>query len=355
MKNKLIIIANIFLLFALIGIGLVYFSNYLDTTTDVPKAVNHQLNQSAAEIKKELLPSPKEVSLIFTGDIMLSRVVGQKMREHQDYNYPFLKVSGYLKSADFCFGNLETAITEGREIKTGEMVFRADPAVASALKEANFKVLSLANNHTPNFGEPGLLDTFKYLNEAGIKYVGAGQNEKEAQSPAYYEEQGIKFAFFAYTYGGLPLAYYAQASQAGTAKMETDKMIVAIKTAKENADLVIVSMHAGDEYSAKPNQAQIDFAHTAIKAGADLVISHHPHVVQRAEIFQGKYIFYSLGNFIFDQMWSEETREGVILKITFTKDGVNKIEPQAVLIEDYAQPRILSDEEAQAIIKRLNL
>jgi len=116
----------------------------------------------------------KPVSIIFVGDIMLSRNVDTKIKKYKDYNYPYKNMSEYLKTGDIVFGNLETAITPGRAIKTGEMTFRADPENTIALKENGFNILSLANNHTPNFGEKGLKDTINYLERAGIKYVGAG-------------------------------------------------------------------------------------------------------------------------------------------------------------------------------------
>lgn len=294
---------------------------------------------SQAEV---VLPPKQEVSLIAVGDISFSRGVAEISKRHNDPNYPLLKVSDYLKSADLVFGNLETAITPGREIKGGEMVFRSDPITAQLLKNAGFSILSLANNHTPNFGDKGLKDTFKYLNEAGIKYAGAGNNDIEANQPAYIEKNGIKFAFLAYNSDDVvPASYQADSGHAGTAFMNKDKMVNAVKEAKKNADIVIVSMHAGVEYTDKPNEMQINFAHLAIDSGADLVIGHHPHTIQTVEEYKGKYIFYSLGNFIFDQMWSEKTRKGLTVKMLFDKKGVLKVEYHSVMIEDYCQPNLI--------------
>jgi poly-gamma-glutamate capsule biosynthesis protein CapA/YwtB (metallophosphatase superfamily) len=153
-------------------------------------------------------------------------------------------------------------------------------------------------------------------------------------------------------------------------------MTAAVKAAKAKANFVIVSMHSGTEYAPRPNKRQQQFARAAIDSGAELVLGHHPHVVQTAEIYKGKYIFYSLGNFVFDQMWSRQTREGLMLKIIFNKDGivchscdlpteasakagsrnpVPKIEYQPVLIYDYAQPRILTGKAAAKVLARLKL
>jgi len=305
--------------------------------------------------KKKLPQTNEEVSLVAVGDISYSREVERIVKKQNDINYPFLKIRDYLKSADLVFGNLETPITQGPEIPDFEMIFRSNPGTEQALKQAGFSIFSLANNHTPNFGEKGLKDTFNFLGSAGIKYVGAGQNEQEAYQPVYVEKRGIKFAFLAYNDIDVVPAYYgASANRFGTAFMRIDKMTEAVKEAKQKADFVIVSMHAGIEYARKPNNSQINFAHAAIDAGADLVIGHHPHVVQTLEKYKGKYIFYSLGNFVFDQPQSEETKEGLAIKIYFAKNGINKISLLPVVMENLAQPEMVNKNEADKILQRLN-
>lgn len=358
--KKQIIIAALFGFFLLIIsiVGLSRAGKNFEITNN-SGAISQSPNNNSADFKKggeNLSGKSGEVSLIAVGDIMLSRNVAKKIRDYENPDYPFLKVKDYLKSADMVFGNLESPITAGREIKTGEMIFRADPGVEDALKNANFSILSLANNHTPNFGEKGLKDTFQYLEKAGIKYAGAGQNDSEAYAPAYLESKGIKFAFLAYNDSGVvPPDYKAGENRAGTAFMDIDKMTKAIKEAMQNADFVIVSLHSGNEYNLKPNSLQVNFAHEAIDAGAEMVIGHHPHVVQTAEKYKGKYIFYSLGNFVFDQMWSQETREGLAVKIFFSKSGADKIELAPVLIEDYSQPRLMDGAEKEKMLKRLDI
>jgi len=177
--------------------------------------------------KKKLPQASEEVSLVIVGDISYSRGVERIVKKQNDINYPFLKIQDYLKSADFVFGNLETPITQGPEIPDFEMIFRSNPGTEQALKQAGFSILSLANNHTPNFGEKGLKDTFNFLESAGIKYVGAGQNEQEAYQPVYIENKGIKFAFLAYNDTDVVPAYYgASANRFGTAFMQIDKGIV---------------------------------------------------------------------------------------------------------------------------------
>jgi len=349
----------------LIVISLSVFVASLIGSYYLPSSKNQEISNSQAQGEKEFLDfllqkkklpqASEEVSLFAVGDISYSRGVERIVKKQNDINYPFLKIRDYLKSADLVFGNLETSITQGPEISDFEMIFRSNPGTEQALKQAGFSILSLANNHTPNFEEKGLKDTFNFLKNAGIKYVGAGQNEQEAYRPVYIEYKGIKFAFLAYNDSDVvPVYYEASTNRAGTAFMRIDKMIEAIKDAKQKADFAIISMHAGIEYARKPNNSQINFAHAAIDAGADLVIGHHPHVVQTLEKYKGKYIFYSLGNFVFDQPQSEETKEGLAIKIYFAKNGINKISLLPVVMENLAQPEMANKSRADKILQRLD-
>lgn len=299
-------------------------------------------------------PADDAISLIAVGDISYSRAVARTVREHGDINFPFAKIREYLRSGDIVFGNLETSLTEGREINDFEMIFRSDPSTATALHDAGFSVASLANNHTPNFGAKGLGDTLHYLDAASIAHVGAGMNAEEARRPAYISVKGVLFAFLAYNDSDVvPPSYEADERHAGTAFMRSEVMAEAVREAKQRADVVVVSMHAGNEYEATPNESQVRFAHTAIDAGADVVIGHHPHVVQTMERYKNKYIFYSLGNFVFDQYDPPETKEGLAIKLLFKKGGAASVEYQPVIIE-HAQPRSAAGEEAERILKKLS-
>lgn len=296
----------------------------------------------------------QEVSFIAVGDIMLSRNVAKEIKEKENTNYPFLKTKELFKNADIVFGNLESPITEGRDIETGEMIFRTDPSMTEAIKDAGFSILSLANNHTPNFGGEGLIDTFNYLNRYDIKYVGAGKNTEETNKPVYINSKGFKFAFLAYTEPSIvSVSYEVSENYPGTVFMNLDNLVKNIEEAKNNADFVIVSMHSGDEYVDYPNKYQKKFAHTAIDSGADLVIGHHPHVVQPMEKYNGKYIFYSLGNFIFDQTFSEETQRGLVIKFIFNKDGIDKLLFLPTLIDGFSQPEFLGWNESEDVLNRL--
>lgn len=354
-STKIILILSGLLMLAGVIASVFYPAKSFELINDISRVKEFVVGKS--ETSGKVLPlENSEVSLIAVGDIMTSRNVAKKIREYNDPDYPFLKVGDYLRSADIVFGNLETPITPGPVVQTGTMIFHTDPGIEESLKKANFSILSLANNHTPNYGEKGLKDTFMFLKKAGIDYVGAGKDDNEAYSPVYLESKGIKFAFLAYNDKDVvPTGYKAGKDHAGTAFMDTNRMIESIKEAKQNADFVIVSMHSGIEYKAKPSARQTDYAHAAIDSGAEMVIGHHPHVVQTVEKYKGKYVFYSLGNFIFDQMWSRETRMGLAVKIFFTKSGVERVEYDPILIEDYSQPRFAEGAEKEEVIKRLGI
>lgn len=295
---------------------------------------------------------PPQASIVFVGDIMLSRTVAKKMWE-KGADFPFASSTNIIRGADIAFGNLETTITEGDPVEAFEMRFRADAHAGSALKDAGFDILSLANNHTFDFGERGLLDTLTALDTVGIVHVGAGRDDVEAGQPMFVSVNGIQFAFLAYTDGHFS-GREAGAERPGAAFMRPERMKVAVEGAKTFADIVIVSMHSGDEYELEPNENQKAFARAAIDAGADIVVGHHPHVVQSAEIYQGKPIYYSLGNFVFDQMWSEETRSGLVLEVVFDKEGILETSYHPIIIEEYARPRP-AEEKRAAIIDRLGL
>lgn len=265
------------------------------------------------------------INLIFTGDIMLSRSVGNKMKTENNYQWPFLKIANYLKKADLVFGNLESPISN-RGIKVGSIYsFRADPEVVDGLKFAGFNYLSVANNHIGDYNRVAMEDTFKILKENKINYVGGGFSEAEANNPVIAEIKGVKIALLAYTALG---ARYTEAKRenSGIAWLNQEKMVESIEKAREKSDFVIVSVHFGEEYQKNSNSFQKNIAHIAIDSGASLIIGHHPHVVQEIEQYKNGYIAYSLGNFVFDQLFSEDTMAGLILEVILNNKKEIEIE-----------------------------
>lgn len=286
-----------------------------------------------------------EVSIIFTGDIMLSRTVNSRMEKYDDYSWPFNEVADFFNDSDIVVGNLESPFLKNSrsyQVLTGSFSFNANPLAVAGLKKANFSLLSLANNHTINQGRQGIIDTREVLQENGIKYVGAGLDEEEARRPEIIKVKGYDFAFLAYAY---PEDYsIATNDRAGIADMNIEKMkkdIELLKNKEDRPELIIVLMHAGLEYKLEPNWQQQAFAQAAIEAGADLVVGHHPHWPQVFDFYQDKAIFYSLGNFVFDQMWSKETQQGLVLKVIW-QEGIKSMELIPSKIHDYGQVKILS-------------
>lgn len=340
-----------------IGAGTASFANFFRITSraaappDLYGVASHTTLQDNRPIALD--QDQSSVRLIAVGDIMLSRGVAGKLRLH-GVDYPYEKVLSVLQPGDIVFGNLETPITSGRTIADDELVFRSDPGVEMGLSRAGFNILSVANNHVMNFGATGLADTLRYLKAVKIRHIGAGENLAAALTPSIIEVSGTKFAFLAFNDTDVvPDSTGATATRSGTALMDIDQMKPAVASATKNSDVVVVSMHSGVEYAAEPNASQQAFARAAIDAGADMVLGHHPHVIQPVETYKGKTIIYSLGNFVFDQMWSAETRRGVIAIVTFQGSTVASIEYRAVRIDDYSQPQLLEGPAADAVLEYL--
>jgi poly-gamma-glutamate synthesis protein (capsule biosynthesis protein) len=339
---------KLFWLFLIFSLGIIFFigSTFLMKPKTI-EVIPPQAQVSKISNNQKLQKENKIVSVILVGDIMLDRGVEYAVKKYgKDFSFPFLKIADYLKEADIVFGNLEGPISD-KGIKSGSIYsFRADPKNIEGLTFAGFDILSLANNHVFDYGREALEDTFLRLKAAGINYIGAGFNEKEAFSPVIKEVNGTKIGFLAYTNLG-PETWKATEENSGIAwiqKKDFDKVRKDIEASKSQVDVLIVSLHAGEEYQKTLNQFQIDFAKMAIESGADLVVGHHPHVVQPNEKYGNGYIFYSLGNFVFDQDFSKETMKGQMVKVLIENSKIKQVIPNEIKINEYFQPE-LSDTE----------
>jgi poly-gamma-glutamate synthesis protein (capsule biosynthesis protein) len=286
--------------------------------------------------------SPAENVIVAVGDVMLSRTVGEIITATGDPRAPFLKTVGMLEEADITFCNLESPFYE-EEPQTGDrLTFGADPVTVEGLKYAGFDIVSLANNHFGDQGTDGMSFTLSHLTENGIGYTGAGENEVAARQPFIIERNGVKFAFLAYNdvQSAIRKGYAATSDKPGFAVLTSSNLKQDIQYAREKAQVVVVSIHWGVEYEETPTERQITYAHLAIDSGASLVLGHHPHVIQPLEEYKDGYIFYSLGNFVFDQMWSEETRIGLIARIFFADGEIERVETTEVTIYDSYQPQV---------------
>lgn len=323
----------------LIGFASLFFYQVSDNGFDFWPEIKPG-DKKDLEIKNTLpLSQSKRLPLVllFGGDVMLSRTVNAKMSAYNNYLWPFAKIAQFTAAADITVFNLESPFLKKADyqVPTGSFMFKADPKAIVGLELAGVDVLSLANNHAMNMGAQGLDDTLAILRAANIVAVGAGQNEAMARQGYLLEEKGWKVAFLAYAYPDDNSV--ASDNRSGIATMNTDNLRQDIARWRAQADLVIVLMHAGTEYNSKPNNQQITFAHAAIDAGADAVIGHHPHWPQSWEIYKEKPIFYSLGNLVFDQMWSKETSQGLLARLIFSDDLSGKAELQPIIISDYGQ------------------
>lgn len=306
---------------------------------------------SQAQVLVSFKKPSSEITLFFVGDIMLGRGIEWMVNKYgqRNWKFPFLKIAKDLKEADVLFGNLEGPISDkGRKI--GSIYsFRADPKVIEGLNYAGFDILSVANNHIFDYGREAMEDTFLRLKKVGIDYIGGGFNEKEAYDSLIKEIRGpapvmgskqIRVAFLAYTNLGSKNRA-AKGDSSGIAWLIKERLIADIKTTKEQADLIVVSMHFGEEYKSQPTSEQKYFARLAIDTGADLIIGHHPHVIQGIEKYREGYIAYSLGNFIFDQGFSKETMQSLLLKVVIEGGKIKKVIPIEIKLNKYFQPEIV--------------
>ncbi|MBZ9572418.1 CapA family protein [Patescibacteria group bacterium] len=345
MKNPRI--KNLFSLFLLLGLSflVLLFSIYISKINAEISSLYLGAIVSQSLIQKRQ-PSSGAITLIFVGDIMLDRGIEYMVKNHGDGNYefPFLKIADFLKKADILFGNLEGPISNKGK-KVGSIYsFRADPKAVEGLTYAGFDILSVANNHIFDYGKVAMEDTFLNLKKAGIEYVGGGFTETEAHSPIIKEVDKTKIAFLAYT--NLGSKYWeAKGNNSGIAWLNKEKMEKDIKIAKNQADIVVVSIHTGREYQAKPNLIQKYSSHLFIDAGADLVIGHHPHVIQEIEKYKNNYIAYSLGNFVFDQGFSKETMKGLLLRVIIKDNKIKTVDPIEIKINKFFQPEIIEELE----------
>lgn len=268
--------------------------------------------------KTETLITPKETyRLGFVGDIMLDRSVRQVVnRENITYKSLFTEVEKKLQSYDMLFGNLEGPISATGTNQGSVYSFRMDPIVGSTLKELGFDVISIANNHSFDWGVYAFKETLEILTKNNIVYIGGGKNEKEAYTP-YIKTlpDGTTIAMLGLSQFG---SGYMRAKEksAGIAIIDKDFITAAVEILSTQYDIVVVSMHFGEEYEPLPNKYQKTIAEAIIDAGGDVVVGHHPHVLQPLETYKNGYIAYSMGNFIFDQNFSNETMTGGILVVS---------------------------------------
>jgi poly-gamma-glutamate synthesis protein (capsule biosynthesis protein) len=290
---------------------------------------------------------------------MLDRAVGAAIAR-RGAGHPFEAVRPLLAGSDIRFANLELPLTERGQRARKDYTFRAPPAAAEGLTAAGFNLLTLANNHMLDYGAEGLLDTLATLDRIGIARVGAGRNVEEAHAPALLAVNGLRLAVLGYVNtpndgvsGWVAESMRAGPAAPGVAWGTVDAVRRDVAAAKANADLVIVALHAGWEYTGPPGAVQRELAHAAIDAGAALVLGAHPHVLQGIEFYRGAPIVYSLGNFVFDIDDDDRRQPGLpslltcVLRVRLGPEGVRSLEVRPATI-DQADGRPLPVEGAAA-------
>ncbi len=295
---------------------------------------NPEIYKRNKEILVEVVEE-KPAEFIITGDIMLGRFV-EVLMEGNGEKYPFQKITEFLHSVPVVVGNLEGPIVENH-VQTPSLTFAFSFASSTAqiLKENNISVVSLANNHTLDQEDKGYADTKRYLKDAGVQYFGHPITVGDLSVlRKKIKDQNVVFVGFNATW-----------------PFEEKQYEDLIKKEALGDEFVVVVIHWGDEYKLVSNETQKNLARMFIDSGADLVVGHHPHVVQEIEVYKNKAIFYSLGNFIFDQYFSKNVKEGLLVKIVLTDQKVTyELFP---IISPRSQPSLMEGEAQQDLLSSL--
>lgn len=305
---------------------------------------DYEQAKTAASVEPDItqMEEAPKASMLVVGDIMLDRTVFEHTKKAKDFNHPFLLIDPLFEQPyDLRVANLEGPITDFRSVAlTSRFTFTFNPEFVGPLKK-RFEVVSLANNHTTNFGQKGLDQTRKRLSDAGILFFGDPNNAAGFIS-ATTSANGISFGFVG----------HHQLIEKGF-----DRIIADIKKLDTEVDVVVVLPHWGHEYiTDKPSALQKKEAHAMIDAGADVIFGAHPHVIQPIEAYKDKFIFYSFGNFIFDQYFSRDTMEGLAVKADFEKkDGAvtARYELIPLSINKKSQPYIAAEEDKTRMLEHI--
>lgn len=273
-------------------------------------------------------------SMNIVGDIMLDRNVWSAIQKN-GRAYPFAKMTSQLKGANIVLANLEGPFTSSTKhaVPGGSLVFNFDPSMAPNLKQAGFTTLLLANNHALNQGQKGLDSTRTILKKNGLEYFGDPRNNTNFHLTKTINGEKITFLGYDNLDG----------------KITT--VLTDVRNAHRKGEYVIVVPHWGTEYKLTIQPALQQQARQLIDAGADMILGGHPHVVEPFEIYKGKFIAYSLGNFIFDQYFSYDTQEELMLKLQFSPTTITvKVVP---LLSTKSQPAVATGSVKTKLLNRL--
>jgi poly-gamma-glutamate capsule biosynthesis protein CapA/YwtB (metallophosphatase superfamily) len=279
--------------------------------------------------------------LFHPGDIIPARGVNYFATIKHDFLWPFRPTADYTKNADITYIDLESPLFAGCPVNPNSgFTFCGDARFVDGLNFMGAKVANVANNHFSNYGAQGITETDQLLQSHGILTSGLGP-------VAVIDVRGIKFGFIGFN--GVGRAIDQVALKAGIAR------------ARQEADIVVVQFHWGKEYERQPMPDRgvptpddpVNIGHLAIDSGADIVIGNHPHWYQGVEVYKGKLITYSHGNFVFDQMWSEDTREGVIGTYTFYGTQLVAASWKPIRSYDYGQPVFMNAKDSASTLQTM--
>ena len=276
----------------------------------------------------------ERVTLSFVGDILLDSAPGRSIARAED---PFAKAGVLLKGADFSIGNLECPVATGGAAVSKIYTFRAEPSTLPILSR-HFDAVSVANNHSGDYGLEAFRETLEHLAAARLPYFGGGHDLREAHAPLLLEKRGLKIALLGYDEYH-PRSFEAAPDHPGVAWAEEEQIILDVANARRaGANVVLPFLHWGWENEPQPSARQRELARALIDAGADAVIGSHPHVTQGAEMYRGKPIVYSLGNFVFDLLDRPENAIGWVLQLEVNRNGVTRFSTSAVRIDGQGTP-----------------
>lgn len=296
-----------------------------------------------------------EASVLFCGDVMLDWGV-KELFLSEGYDYPLKRIRQFFSGFDARFCNLECPISDkGDPHPEKKYIFIAPPGAARILAYGGISGVSLANNHAMDFGAAALADTIAVLEKNGIAAAGAGADVEKARIPMQLELKGTKLAVLCYTNTGNKEAY-ATKTAPGIAKAGIEIIRRDVQALRKTGAVIVVSLHWGDEYADYPSAEQVDLAHDIIDAGADAIIGHHSHIYQGVELYKGKPVFYSLGNFLFGSI-NEEIRDNIVVALRLKKGVPVSLEIYPVNgSQDRThrfQPRRMNGSHAQALLSHL--
>lgn len=301
--------------------------------------------------------SCSEVTVGFVGDVMLGRMVGERLMQQKNFAFPWGNLLPILEHTDFNVANFETTLALGGIKASKVFNFQSDPRNVEALVQANIQVVNIANNHILDFGRFGLIETLRSLDSVNIKHVGAGLTVKQALYPAYITKRGINFGVLGFS-DNEP-AWIAKNNKAGINYIKIDETAIdlikgLIQDAKKRVDFLIVSLHWGPNWDDRPSGDFQKFAHQLIDLGVDIIHGHSPHIFQGIEIYKNKLIMYSTGDFLDDYAIDSLLRndQSFLFLVTVDKKMIKELRLIPVIIKNM-QVNKASNVEGRVIVERM--